>query len=100
MTFGGKPQKQAAFVEIKILGDHGETVVCRVLPDSGVGGLSHAEKARLGYAGGKVFQLGDKFVGKVLVKQEFQAARMGSRRCSRSAANSRHARMSSRSNSG
>ena len=72
--FWRKTVNQAALVEIRVLGNNSEAIVCRVLPDSGVSGLSHTEEARLGCADERAFQLGDKFVGKVLVEQEFQAA--------------------------
>ena len=66
--FRRKAVNQATFVEIRILGDDGEPIVSRVLPDGGVGGLSHAEEARLGCAGEKALHTGDEFVGKVLVE--------------------------------
>src|SRR5882724_9370670 len=91
-------EDDASLVEIRVLRDHGEsTLLCPLRYDA----IVHAHETGGLYVGGvgeQVENLRNDPVGQILIQQQFHAGATNSFR-SRSAANARHALMSSRVNS-
>lgn len=98
--FGWMAENEAALMEVCIFGEEHEAMLGGILPDSLVTGLSQPDVSDV--LRFRVFLLKrvQEPVGQVLIEEQFHRDGNDTSLRSRSAANSRHARMSSRVRSG
>ena len=87
-------EDQAALMKVSVLGNDGVTVLLGERPDEHVVGVNEAVGLDVCRVGIEVENLRDDSIGQVLIEEELHAAALKSLR-SRSAANDRHALMSS-----
>lgn len=92
---GRMAKDQAALMKVGILGDDGVTLLLGEGPDQNVIGVDETVRLDKRRVGIEVQKLRDDSLGQVLIEKELHAAALKSLR-SRSAANDRHALMSSR----
>ena len=88
----------AALMKVGVLGNNGVTLLLRKNPDENVVAVNQVVRLDVGRSGIEVENLRNDPVGQVLIKQELHAAALKSLR-SLTAANAKHALMSSRVNS-
>ena len=93
--FGRMSEDQAALMKVSVLGDDGVSVLLSERPDESIVGMSEAVGLDVRRVGIEVENFRNDSIGKIFIKQELHAAALKSLR-SRSAANARHALMSSR----
>ena len=92
--------KEAELMEVLILGNDGEALRSRVLPDRMIGCFLKTDTAHVFRVGKCVSQTPDQLVREIVVEQQLHEVPNDTSRRSRSAANARQARMSSRVKSG
>ena len=95
-----RAENKATLVEVGVLGDDCQPMLGRVPPDDVVIGRRETNIADVRGTGVQVSEVGKQAGRQILVEQEPHAGGTDTNRRSRSAANARHARMSSRVRSG
>lgn len=96
---GGMPMKEAPLTEVLIFGNDDVSCFPRKVPDRLIVCSFQAKVAHVGADKRLLAKRRTKSVGEVLIQKQLHAGRLNNRR-SRSAANARHARMSSGVKSG
>ncbi|ULA65720.1 MAG: hypothetical protein LZF86_240113 [Nitrospira sp.] len=93
--FGRMAEEKAALVKIRIFGDEGEALLGRIMPDLIVGGLTESHMTNVLRVWIFLTQGADEPVRKVLIEEQLHRGGRETSFRSRSAANSRQARISS-----
>jgi len=97
---GRMAEEETSLMKICVFADDGEALSGGIVPDGFVGGLAQADVSDVLRLWIHLVKRVNKPIGKILLKEQFHREGRETSLRSRSAANSRHARMSSRVRSG